>query len=153
VYRAEGEKTPEPVTPRVSVSRRSGPLITHIPLLPDNTNWRYAELSVFKTNPNVPIAVLGDHTKQDYSAVVTSLVAINTISQDVHAIAQGADFYLCPSVIRDGSRLSWIQWQALITFHSESNFLIVLQEPSRYAMGRQPARCGRNRSVNHVVKD
>jgi hypothetical protein len=67
---------------------------------------------VFPTKPNTLIAVLEDHTKPDPSTVVNKLVAIDTISQAVETIAEGADFYSSPGFSPDGSRMSWIQWQA-----------------------------------------
>ena len=76
----------------------------------DNRNWRYAELTVVKANPSLLVAVLEDHTKPGSANVVNKLVAIDTTSQSVTTVAEGADFYSSPFISPNGKKISWIQW-------------------------------------------
>ncbi|KAF8521419.1 alpha/beta-hydrolase [Hysterangium stoloniferum] len=77
---------------------------------PDNKNLRYADITALKDVPTVLLAILEDHIQPEPANVVNKLVAIDTNSQLITTIAEGADFYAFPVVSPNGRKIAWIQW-------------------------------------------
>ncbi|KAH9039157.1 hypothetical protein EDB85DRAFT_2184246 [Lactarius pseudohatsudake] len=64
--------------------------------------FRYANFDVHPIHRHFLAAVLEDHTNDDPTAVVNTLVVINTKTQSLTTIASGADFYAAPMRRRPG---------------------------------------------------
>ncbi|KAG8957656.1 hypothetical protein FRC00_003694 [Tulasnella sp. 408] len=77
---------------------------------PDNENHRFGDLNIHPSNSHLVLSTLEDHTKPAPEDVVNTLVVINTQTQSLTAIAQGADFYSTGRFSPDGTKVSWIQW-------------------------------------------
>lgn len=54
--------------------------------------------------------MLEDHTNDDPTTVVNTLVVINTKTQSLTSIASGADFYASPRFSPDGARIAFQHW-------------------------------------------
>ncbi|KAF8672037.1 Alpha beta-hydrolase [Rhizoctonia solani] len=80
------------------------------PVTPDNANHRFGELQIHPTLPHLVVAILEDHTKPKPADVVNTLVLINTKSETVTTIAEGADFYAFARFSPDGKKIAWVQW-------------------------------------------
>ncbi|KAG9044718.1 hypothetical protein FS837_007660 [Tulasnella sp. UAMH 9824] len=77
---------------------------------PDNENHRFGDLNIHPSDSHLVLSTLEDHTKPAPEDVVNTLVIINTQTQSLTAIAQGADFYSTGRFSPDGTKVSWIQW-------------------------------------------
>ncbi|KAG9125843.1 hypothetical protein FRC07_005966, partial [Ceratobasidium sp. 392] len=98
-------------TQRVYTSVKSGDEWTEPkPVTPENTNHRFGDFRFHPTQPHLVVSILEDHTKPAPHDVVNTLVLINTNSQTVTNIAQGADFYAYGRFSPDGRKLAWVQW-------------------------------------------
>lgn len=75
---------------------------------------KYADLQIHPGH-GVVLAVREDRQHQP---PLTSLVAIDLTSHQVHTLVAGADFYANPALSRDG-RLAWLEWnQPAMPWHS-----------------------------------
>ncbi len=72
--------------------------------------FRYADFDLHPIHHHFLVAILEDHTKDDPTAVVNSLVIINMKTQSLATIASGADFYAAPRFSPDGTRIAFQQW-------------------------------------------
>lgn len=92
LYRQEGSGAePHPIAPEP----------------PTPSAYRYADLRVFPDGGSL-VCVRERHEGED---VVNELVVLPTDgSAEPVTIAQGRDFYACPRLSPDGSRLSWLCW-------------------------------------------
>ncbi|KAH9035891.1 alpha/beta-hydrolase [Lactarius pseudohatsudake] len=77
---------------------------------PAEVPFRYADFDVHPIHRHFLAAVLEDHTNDDPTAVVNTLVVINTKTQSLTTIASGADFYAAPRFSPDGARIAFQQW-------------------------------------------
>ncbi|KAF8803248.1 alpha/beta-hydrolase [Phlegmacium glaucopus] len=91
VYQVSGGAPPERVTP-------------------EGKPYRYACLEPHPKKPHLLVSILEDHTIDNPSDVVTTLVVINTVTKSVHPLVSGADFYALPRFSPDGSHITWQQW-------------------------------------------
>ncbi len=72
--------------------------------------FRYADFDLHPIHRHFLAAVLEDHTNDDPTTVVNTLVVINTKTQSLTTIASGADFYAAPRFSPDGARIAFQQW-------------------------------------------
>ncbi|KAH9044055.1 alpha/beta-hydrolase [Lactarius deliciosus] len=72
--------------------------------------FRYADFDLHPIHRHFLAAVLEDHTNDDPTTVVNTLVVINTNTQSLTTIASGADFYAAPRFSPDGARIAFQQW-------------------------------------------
>ncbi|KAI0060348.1 alpha/beta-hydrolase [Artomyces pyxidatus] len=77
---------------------------------PEGKPFRYADFSVHPEHPHLLAAVLEDHTVDTPSTVVTRLVIINSKTQTLTTIVEGADFYAAPTFSPDGTHLAYQEW-------------------------------------------
>ena len=72
--------------------------------------YRYACLEPHPKWPHLLVSILEDHTIDNPSDIVTTLVVINTHTKSLHPLVSGADFYALPRFSPDGSHITWQQW-------------------------------------------
>lgn len=72
--------------------------------------FRYADFDLHPTHKHFLAAVLEDHTNDDPTTVLNTLVVINTKTQTLTTIASGADFYAAPRFSPDGARIAFQEW-------------------------------------------
>jgi dipeptidyl aminopeptidase/acylaminoacyl peptidase len=72
--------------------------------------FRYADFDLHPIHRHLLAAVLEDHTIDDPTAVINTLVVINTKTQSLTTIASGADFYAAPRFSPDGARFAFQEW-------------------------------------------
>ena len=72
--------------------------------------YRYACLEPYPKRPHLLVSILEDHTIDNPSDIVTTLVVINTINKSLHPLVSGADFYALPRFSPDGNHITWQQW-------------------------------------------
>ena len=72
--------------------------------------FRYADFDLHPIQNRFLAAVLEDHTNNDPTAVVNTLVVIDTKTQSLTTIASGADFYAAPRFSPDGARITFQEW-------------------------------------------
>ncbi|KAH9073576.1 alpha/beta-hydrolase [Lactarius deliciosus] len=77
---------------------------------PAEVPFRYADFDLHPINRHFLAAVFEDHTNDDPTTVVNTLVVINTKNQSLTTIASGADFYAAPRFSPDGARIAFRQW-------------------------------------------
>ncbi|KAH8979089.1 alpha/beta-hydrolase [Lactarius akahatsu] len=77
---------------------------------PTEVPFRYADFDVHPIHRHLLAAVLEDHTNDDPTTVVNTLVVINTKTQSLTTIASGADFYAAPRFSPDGARIAFQRW-------------------------------------------
>lgn len=75
----------------------------------DNKALRYADFSKHPTLPFI-LAIQEDHTLDEPSKVVNTLVAIHTETRKVYTVAQGYDFYTSPRFSADGNYAAYVAW-------------------------------------------
>lgn len=78
-----------------------------------NTAHRFADFTVHPRYPRFVVCILEDHTYDQPSSVVSSLVVIDlqsTSPNPVTELLSGADFYSNPRFNDDGIFLAWSQW-------------------------------------------
>ena len=56
------------------------------------------------------MSILEDHTIDNPSDIVTTLVVINTLTKSLQHLVSGADFYALPKFSPDGNHIAWQQW-------------------------------------------
>lgn len=78
---------------------------------PANKPFRYADFDLHPIHRHLLAAVLEDHTDDDPTTVVNTLVVINTKTQSLTTIASGADFYAAPRFSPDGARIAFQEWK------------------------------------------
>jgi dipeptidyl aminopeptidase/acylaminoacyl peptidase len=71
---------------------------------------RFADFDIHPLEENLILAIQEDHTHDDPSTVVNSLVLINSDTGNVKELVQGADFYTTPRFSPDGKSFTWLQW-------------------------------------------
>ena len=89
VYRIENDSAPEPLTPAIG-------------------DVRFADFEVDATRERI-VCVVEDHRGP---SVVNDIRAIPLGGGDAVSIVAGNDFYSTPRVSPDGTRLSWLTWNA-----------------------------------------
>jgi hypothetical protein len=72
--------------------------------------YRYACLEPHPDKKHLLVSILEDHTIDNPSDVVTTLVIINTVTKSLHPLVSGADFYAMPKFSPGGNRITWQQW-------------------------------------------
>ena len=72
--------------------------------------YRYACFEPHPKKPHLLVSILEDHTIDNPSDVVTTLVVVNTDTKSLHPLISGADFYALPRFSPDGNRITWSQW-------------------------------------------
>jgi hypothetical protein len=72
--------------------------------------YRYACLEPHPKWPHLLVSILEDHTIDNPSDIVNTLVVINTHTKSLHPLVSGADFYALPRFSPDGSHITWQQW-------------------------------------------
>lgn len=98
-------------TKRVYICAKSGDAWEEPkPVTPENPSHRFGDFRFHPTLPHLVISILEDHTKPAPADVVNTLVLIDTKTQTVKTIAEGADFYAFGRFSPDGKRLAWVQW-------------------------------------------
>ena len=75
-----------------------------------NTNHRFADFAPHPTNPHILVSILEDHTNPTPSAVLSSLVSIDTKTQTIAPFVFGSDFIASPVFNSDGTLVAWTQW-------------------------------------------
>lgn len=75
----------------------------------DNKALRYADFSKHPTLPYI-LAIQEDHTFDEPSKVVNTLVAIHIQTRKVYTVAQGYDFYTSPRFSADGKYAAYVAW-------------------------------------------
>ncbi|KAI0042772.1 alpha/beta-hydrolase [Auriscalpium vulgare] len=91
VYRTQAGKEPKAVTPA-------------------GVPFRYADFDVHPVHKHILVAVLEDHTNDTPSTVLTRLSIINTLTQSLTTVVEGADFYAAPKFSPDGSCIAYQEW-------------------------------------------
>lgn len=71
---------------------------------------RFADFCPHPHNPDLILAVQEDHTVDEPSGVVNTLVIIDAHKKSVDIIAEGRDFYASPRWSSDGQLIAWINW-------------------------------------------
>ncbi|XP_013400818.1 uncharacterized protein LOC106166720 [Lingula anatina] len=82
------------------------------PLTPEGCGWRYAD-GQFSVKLNCIFCVREDHSgvvNKSRKEAENTVVVINLETQEQKVLASGADFYSCPRVSPDGTKLCWMQW-------------------------------------------
>lgn len=77
---------------------------------PPNAPMRYAQAVRHPHQPHFLLAVQEDHTIDEPSKVINTLVIIDAQKQSVKVVAQGHDFYASPSWSPDGKAVAWLTW-------------------------------------------
>lgn len=77
---------------------------------PESKVYRYADFNVHPTHPDLVVAVREDHTIDEPSQVVNTLVLIDASQKSVSVLREGKDFYASPKWDSEGVRLAWIEW-------------------------------------------
>lgn len=77
---------------------------------PEGKPYRYACLEPHPDKKHLLVSILEDHTIDNPSDVVTTLVIINTVTKSLHPLVSGADFYAMPKFSPGGNRITWQQW-------------------------------------------
>ena len=72
--------------------------------------YRYACFEPHPKRPYLLVSILEDHTIDNPSDIVTTLVVIDTHTKSLHPLVSGADFYTLPKFSPDGSHITWQQW-------------------------------------------
>ena len=72
--------------------------------------YRYACLETHPKWPHLLVSILEDHTIDNPSDIVNTLVVIDTHTKSIHPLVSGADFYALPTFSPDGSHIAWQQW-------------------------------------------
>lgn len=82
-----------------------------IELLMQKDSCRFADFCFVNDTTPYVVAIMEDHTNPQPASVQNSLVAI-TIDKDctITTVASGHDFYACPQVNRDKTKLVYIAW-------------------------------------------
>ncbi|KAL8281235.1 hypothetical protein RQP46_006269 [Phenoliferia psychrophenolica] len=88
----------------------SGAWDTPTQISPKSDVYRYADFAPHPTTPSLILAILEDHTIDEPSKVVNSLILLDSTSSTIHPIAAGTDFYSSPRWSPSGSQICWIQW-------------------------------------------
>ena len=72
--------------------------------------YRYACLEPYPKRPHLLVSILEDHTIDNPSDIVTSLVVINTITKTLQPLVSGTNFYALPRFSPDSNHITWQQW-------------------------------------------
>ncbi len=110
VYSIKGESEPRAITPGEHPSLDSDAACRAIRRCAAETPFRYADFDLHPIHQHFLAAVLEDHTNDQPTTVVNTLVVINTKTQSLTTIASGADFYAAPRFSPDGARIAFQQW-------------------------------------------
>ncbi|KAK0447789.1 alpha beta-hydrolase [Armillaria borealis] len=76
----------------------------------ENPSYRYGDFTLHPRDKKWLVSILEDHTIDNATGIKTSLVAINTLTQEFRIIASGADFYSNPRFSPDGRFIVWKEW-------------------------------------------
>ncbi|KAK0461631.1 alpha beta-hydrolase [Desarmillaria tabescens] len=76
----------------------------------ENPSHRYGDFTLHPKDKKWLVSILEDHTVDSASGIKTSLVAINTLTQESKIIASGSDFYSNPRFSPDGRFIVWKEW-------------------------------------------
>ena len=71
--------------------------------------YRYADFAIHPRQPDLVIAIREDHTIDEPSKVVNTLVLIDAREEKVTVIVEGNDFYASPKWNHDGSKIAWLE--------------------------------------------
>ncbi|KAF8258721.1 alpha/beta-hydrolase [Lactarius quietus] len=77
---------------------------------PAEKPFRYADFDLHPIYRHFLAAVLEDHTNDEPTTVINTLVVINTKTHSLTTIASGADFYAAPRFSPDGAHIAFQQW-------------------------------------------
>lgn len=78
------------------------------PLTPEGP-YRYAD-AIFDTAQNRLICVREDHSVDEPSQVVNTLVSVDATTGETRILAAGSDFYATPRLSPNGAQLCWLEW-------------------------------------------
>ncbi|CAO1632120.1 unnamed protein product [Sympodiomycopsis kandeliae] len=76
-----------------------------------NPPLRYANFAAHPLKPHLIAAIQEDHTIDEPSKVITTLVLINAEEKTITTLHSGYDFYSNPAWSANGDFLAWVSWQ------------------------------------------
>ncbi|KAG7447656.1 alpha beta-hydrolase [Guyanagaster necrorhizus] len=90
----------------VDATKRSIPTA----VTPENPSYRYGDFTLHPKDKKWLVSILEDHIVDNATGIKTSLIAINTLTQEFKIIVSGADFYSSPRFSPDGRFIVWKEW-------------------------------------------
>jgi hypothetical protein len=80
-------------------------------ITPDNAPLRYGGFVPHPVKPHLILAIQEDHTVDEPSKVINSLVLIDANEKSVTPLQSGRDFYSFPVWSPQGDFVAWVTWQ------------------------------------------
>ncbi|KEI41704.1 uncharacterized protein L969DRAFT_15723 [Mixia osmundae IAM 14324] len=91
--------------------KSSGEWSKAVSVVPRHPAYRYGDLEICPTEPDLLVAVREDHTIDEPSKVINSIVLVDMGKREtIMTLAGGCDFYTTPKLSPDGKLLSWIDY-------------------------------------------
>jgi len=87
-------------------------------VVPKNEAFRYADFAIHPSKPTLVAAIKEDHTIDEPSKVINTLVIIDTETTNITTIASGRSFYSHPRFNIKGDKILWFEWGTFS--HSQS---------------------------------
>ncbi|KAK6977710.1 Alpha/beta-hydrolase [Favolaschia claudopus] len=79
-------------------------------ITPNKPQFRFANLTIHPTRPNLMVAIREDYTNPDPAHVVDTVVSVNTDTGVSTVLSRGWDFYANPVFNPRGTKLAWLRW-------------------------------------------
>ncbi|KAJ7740459.1 Alpha/Beta hydrolase protein [Mycena maculata] len=77
---------------------------------PATPQFRFANLTLHPTHPDLMVAIREDHSNPSAANVVDTVVSLNLKTGKSKVIVEGSDFYANPVFNARGTRLAWLRW-------------------------------------------
>ncbi|KAJ7327610.1 alpha/beta-hydrolase [Mycena albidolilacea] len=80
------------------------------PITPDAAQFRFGNLTLHPSYPNLMIAVREDHSNPEPADVIDTVVSLNMKTGVSTVVSEGWDFYANPVFNPSGTKLAWLRW-------------------------------------------
>ncbi|KAJ7188723.1 alpha/beta-hydrolase [Mycena filopes] len=94
--------------PDLRIYKIEGSEITAV--TPDSPQFRFANLTLHPSYPDVMVAIREDQTNPNAAAVIDTVVSLNLHTGSSKMISSGWDFYANPVFNPSGTKLAWLRW-------------------------------------------
>ncbi|KAJ7859454.1 hypothetical protein B0H14DRAFT_2577117 [Mycena olivaceomarginata] len=79
-------------------------------ITPDAAQFRFGNLTLHPSYPNLMIAVREDHSNSEPANVIDTVVSLNMKTGVSTVVSEGWDFYANPVFNPSGTKLAWLRW-------------------------------------------
>ncbi|CAO1615905.1 unnamed protein product [Parajaminaea phylloscopi] len=111
-------------------------------ITPQQPALRFADFCPSPRNPDLILAVQEDHSVDEPSQVVNTLVLIDAKGKSVKVVAEGKDFYTSPRWSPDGRFVAWVCWDHPEMPFWASELWVAAFDPEQRSLGPHSAVAG-----------